>query len=54
MRPRSARRRRDTVLSVYDFDLGASGGPIPMAEVVRVSSGAIREIELIFDPARMA
>ena len=44
----------DAVLSVYDFDLGANGGPIPMAEVVHVAGERIREIELIFDPARMA
>ena len=44
----------DAVLSIYDFDLGASGGPIPMAEVVQVAGDRIREIELIFDPARMA
>ena len=43
----------ETVLSVYDLEMGTPSGPIPMAERLRVSDGAIAEIELIFDPSRL-
>ncbi len=41
----------DTVVSVYDFDMGA--GAVPMAEVLTISGGKISGVELIFDQARM-
>ena len=43
----------DAVLTVYDFDMGAPGGPIPMAEVLRCSGGEILEVELIFDSVKL-
>ena len=42
------------VLSFYDFDLGLPGGPIPMAERLGCDGETIEEIELLFDPARLA
>ena len=41
------------VISVYDLDLGAPGGPIPMAETLRVANDRIVDVELLFDPARL-
>ena len=43
----------EAVLTVYDFDMGLPGGPIPMAEVLRCRGGEIAEVELIFDSAKM-
>ena len=40
-----------TVLSFYELDLGAPGGPIPMAERLTVEDGAITAIQLLFDPS---
>ena len=45
--------KTDTVVSVYDFDMGLPGGPIPMAEVLRLREGAIAEVELLFDSKRL-
>lgn len=42
-----------SVVTIYDFDLGAPGGPIPMAEVLRIPGSAIAAVELIFDSARL-
>lgn len=44
----------DTVVTVYDFDMGLPGGPVPMAEVVRVRDGAIAEVDLLFDSKRLS
>lgn len=44
----------DQVVTVYDFDLGAADGPIPMAERLGFADGRIREIELLFDAQRLA
>ena len=41
------------VVSVYDFDMGLPGGPIPMSEVLEVRDGAIAQVELVFDSARL-
>ncbi|MEM8501207.1 MAG: hypothetical protein AAF542_24545 [Pseudomonadota bacterium] len=40
-----------TVMSFYWLDLGAPGGPIPMAERLTVKDGAITAIQLLFDPS---
>lgn len=45
--------RDGTVVSLYDFDLGAPDGPIPMAEVLEIAGDEIRRIELIFDTRRL-
>ena len=42
------------VISVYDFDLGLPGGPIPMAERLEIRGEEIVAMELLFDAARMA
>ena len=42
------------VISVYDFDMGLEGGPIPMAERLEIRNEEIVEMELLFDAARMA
>ena len=44
----------DTVVTVYDFDLGLPDGPVPMAEVLAVRAGQVAEIELLFDSRRLA
>lgn len=44
----------ETVVTVYDFDLGAPSGPIAMSEVLEVKGGEITDVELIFDPAPLA
>ena len=44
----------DTVMTVYDVDLGMPGGPIAMAELLRIVLGEIAEIELLFDPSRLS
>lgn len=44
---------RGRVLSLYQLDLGAPDGPIPMAERLGVERGAIAEVELIFDASRL-
>ncbi len=43
-----------SVVTVYDFDMGAPSGPIPMAEVIEVAGGEITGVELLFDPAPLA
>ena len=43
----------ETVVTFYELDLGAPGGPIPMAERLRVENGALTRIDLIFDSARL-
>ena len=43
----------DSVLTVYDFDMGAPGGPIPMAEILTVANGELADVELLFDSARL-
>ena len=42
------------MISVYDFDLGLPGGPIPMAERLEIRGEEIVAMELLFDAARMA
>lgn len=44
---------KDCVLSVYDLDMGAPGGPIPMAERLRIDGDRIAEVELFFDTKRL-
>ncbi|MEM7409597.1 MAG: nuclear transport factor 2 family protein [Myxococcota bacterium] len=44
----------DTVVTVYDFDLGLPDGPVPMAEVLTVEHDALSRVELIFDAKRLA
>lgn len=41
------------VLTFYDLDLGAPGGPIPMAEKLRVVDGRLVDVELLFDSRRL-
>lgn len=43
----------DTVVTVYDFDLGLPDGAIPMAEVLRIEDEEITAIELLFDARRL-
>ncbi|MCR9259671.1 MAG: hypothetical protein NXH95_08115 [Pseudomonadaceae bacterium] len=43
----------ETVSTFYDLDLGAPGGPISMAERLRVENGALTSVTLIFDSARL-
>jgi len=42
-----------TVLTVYELDLGAPGGPIPMAERLRIIDGELVVVQLIFDSTRL-
>ncbi len=42
-----------TVLTVYELDLGAPGGPIPMAERLRIVDGQLVDVQLIFDSSRL-
>ena len=42
-----------TVLTFYDLDLG-TGGPIPMAEKLKVVEGKLARVDLLFDSARLA
>lgn len=44
----------ESVVTVYDFDLGLADGPIAMAEVLEFEAGEIAAIELLFDPGRLA
>ncbi len=41
------------VMTFYDLDLGAPGGPIPMAERLRIVGGKIVDVELLFDSRRL-
>ena len=41
------------VVTVYEFDLGLPGGPLPMAEVLHVRDGEIAEVDLIFDSVKL-
>ena len=43
----------DTVLTFYDLDLG-TGGPIPMAEKLKVVEGKLEKVDLLFDSARLS
>ena len=43
-----------SVVTVYDFDLGLPGGPVPMAEVLTVKNAELHRVELIFDAQRLA
>lgn len=40
----------ESVVTVYDFDLGLPTGPIAMSEIVQVKGDEITAVELIFDP----
>lgn len=40
-----------TVLTFYDLDLGAPGGPIPMAERLQITDGKLISVDLLFDSA---
>lgn len=50
---RSQLHEGDVVVTIYDLDLGAPAGPIPMAERLRVEGGRLVEVDLIFDSARL-
>lgn len=41
------------VLTVYKLDVGATQGPVPMAEKLHVVDGMIVDVELIFDSVRL-
>ncbi len=41
------------VLSFYDFDIGAPGGPVQMAERLTVRDGTVTAVQLISDARRL-
>ncbi len=43
----------DVVHLVYDVDMGLPDGPLPTSQTIRFEAGAMADVEVIFDAARI-
>ena len=43
----------DVVHVVYDVDMGLPDGPLPTSQTIRFEDGAMADVEVIFDAARI-
>ena len=43
----------DVVHLVYDVDMGLPDGPLPTSQTIRFEEGAMADVEVIFDAARI-